>query len=76
MGKIQHVLVFPNIALPQCNNLFLSQKITVDHATVYFELMLRGLYWVIYISFILSCAIKVRRYFYELLLGCGEAHHG
>ncbi len=76
MKNTHKIFVISNVrgrTSAQKNN---SIKITIGHATVYFRLILRGLYWVIYISFILSCATKARRFFYELSLGIGEAHHG
>ncbi len=63
-------------ALVKSGDDFSVQKITIDHATVNSGLSQSRLYSSIYIIFIWKCASHFWRYFYELFLGIGEAHHG
>jgi hypothetical protein len=67
---------FFSVALPQCGDDLPVRKITVDHTSINSGLNSTALSLVIYIIFIWKCAGHFWRYFYELFLGIGEAHHG
>jgi len=67
---------FFSVALPHCGDDLPVKKITVDHASINSGLNQSRLSSSIYIIYIWKCAGHFWRYFYELFLGSGEAHHG